>query len=170
MRVRAAKRGIAIFAVVLLACAGYLGLRGLTQPAPDVIFVSLQGEKISTAQLRGKVAIVNFWATDCVPCRKELPQLIQTYQRYRGQGLELIAVAMRHDPPNFVIGYAERNRLPFKVALDPMGELARSFGDVQVTPTMVVIDKRGRILQQVQGEPDFDALHRLLERSLAEAA
>ena len=170
MTVRAAKRGITIFVCVLLAVAVYFAARGVTRPAPDVVFVSLQGEKIPTGSLRGKVAIVNFWATDCVPCRKEMPELVQTYERYHGQGLEVIAVAMRHDPPNYVVDYAERNRLPFKVALDPLGELARAFGDVQATPTLLVIDKRGRILERVEGEADFAALHRLIERKLAEAA
>jgi len=170
MPVLAAKRGLTIFVCALVAVGAYFAVRGTTRPAPDVTFVSLEGEKISTTALRGKVAIVNFWATDCVPCRKEMPQLAQTYARYRSQGLEVIAVAMRHDPPNYVMSYAERNRLPFKVALDPMGELARAFGDIQTTPTLVVIDKRGRILEQVQGEPDFDALRRLLERKLAETA
>jgi peroxiredoxin len=170
MPVRAAKRGMTIFVCVLLAVAVYVATRGVTRPAPDVVFVSLQGEKVDTSSLRGKVAIVSFWATDCVPCRKEMPELVQTYDRYHGQGLEVIAVAMRHDPPNFVIDYTQRNRLPFKVALDPMGELARAFGDVQTTPTLVVIDKRGRILEQLQGGADFAALHRLIERKLAEAA
>ncbi|HWI13197.1 MAG TPA: TlpA disulfide reductase family protein, partial [Burkholderiales bacterium] len=131
MPVFAARRGLTIFVCALAAVGAYFAVRGITRPAPDVTFVSLQGEKISTTALRGKVAIVNFWATDCVPCRKEMPELAQTYARYRAQGLEVIAVAMRHDPPNYVVSYAERNRLPFKVALDPMGELARAFGNVQ---------------------------------------
>ncbi len=169
-RIDAMKKALAISACAVLVLAGYFALRGGARPAPEVIFVTLQGEKITTAGLRGKVAIVNFWATDCVPCRKEMPKLVQTYERYRGQGLELIAVAMRHDPPNYVLQYTERNRLPFKVALDPLGEIARAFGDVRVTPTLVVIDRRGRIVEQVQGEPDFPALHRLLERGLAAAA
>lgn len=167
MPARAMKSGVTIFVCTLLAVAAYFVVRGMTQPAPDVVFVSLQGEKIPTSALRGRVAIVNFWATDCRPCREEMPELVQTYDRYRGRGLELIAVAMRHDPPNYVIQYAERNRLPFKVALDPMGELARAFGNVEVTPTMVVVDKRGRMIVRVQGEPDFEALRELIERELA---
>lgn len=167
-RKRSLKVVIAAIALAVAGAAGYFAFRATA--APEVTFVSLQGEKITTAGLRGQVAIVNFWATDCVPCRNEMPQLVQTYERYRARGLELVAVAMRHDPPNRVLHYAERNRLPFKVALDPMGELARAFGDVRVTPTMVVIDRRGRIVREVRGEPDFAALHRLLERELAEPA
>jgi peroxiredoxin len=170
MRLSAAKRGLAIFACMLTAVALYFAVRGVTRAAPDVVFVSLQGDKIPISALHGKVTLVNFWATDCAPCRKEMPELVRTYERYRSQGLEVVAVAMRHDRPDYVIDYTERNALPFKVALDPLGELARAFGGVEATPTLVVIDKRGRILEQVEGIADFAALRRLIERKLAEAA
>lgn len=141
-----------------------------TPAAPGVTFVSLQGEKIATADLRGRVVLINFWTTDCAICVKEMPEMTRTYGRYRGRGLEFIAVAMRHDPPNRVIGYAGSNRLPFRIALDPMGELAVAFGGVSFTPTTLVIDKRGKIVSRIQGAPDFARLNRLLEEKLAEPA
>ena len=131
-------------------------------------FVSLQGEKITTASLRGKVVLVNFWATDCVTCVKEMPEIVATYNKYRSQGFETIAVAMRHDPPNYVLGYVEKNKLPFTVALDPMGELAKAFGEVKLTPTTFVIDKQGKVVTRILGEPDFAKLHALLEEKLKE--
>jgi peroxiredoxin len=136
--------------------------------APQVTFVSLQGEKITTASLRGKVVLVNFWATDCVTCVKEMPEIISTYNKYHGRGFETIAVAMRHDPPNYVLGYVEKNKLPFTVALDPMGELAKAFGEVKLTPTTFVIDKQGKVVTRILGEPDFAKLHALLEEKLKE--
>jgi peroxiredoxin len=136
--------------------------------APQVTFVSLQGEKITTASLRGKVVLVNFWATDCVTCVKEMPEIVATYNKYRSQGFETIAVAMRHDPPNYVLGYVEKNKLPFTVALDPMGELAKAFGEVKLTPTTFVIDKQGKVVTRILGEPDFAKLHALLEEKLKE--
>lgn len=136
--------------------------------APQVNFVSLQGEKITTASLRGKVVLVNFWATDCVTCVKEMPEIVATYNKYRSQGFETIAVAMRHDPPNYVLGYVEKNKLPFTVALDPMGELAKAFGEVKLTPTTFVIDKQGKVVTRILGEPDFAKLHALLEEKLKE--
>jgi len=135
-----------------------------------VTFVSIQGERIPAAALRGRVVIVNFWATDCVICLKEMPEMARTYERYRGRGLEFVAVAMRHDPPNRVIDYAGRNQLPFKVALDVKGELATAFGSVQFTPTTFVIDRRGKIVARLQGEPDFAKLRALLEEKLGEPA
>jgi peroxiredoxin len=136
--------------------------------APPVTFVSLQGEKITTASLRGKVVLVNFWATDCVTCVKEMPEIIATHNKYRDRGFETIAVAMRHDPPNYVLNFVEKNKLPFKVALDPMGELARAFGEVKLTPTTFVIDRQGYVVTRILGEPDFAKLHVLLEQKLGE--
>jgi peroxiredoxin len=65
------------------------------------------------------------------------------------------------------LNYAETRKLPFKVALDPQGDLAKSFGDVKLTPTTFVIDKNGNVIKRYLGEPDFAALHQLLEKALA---
>lgn len=138
--------------------------------APQVTFVSLQGERVTTAGLRGRVALINFRATDCPICARELPEMLRTYDKFHGRGLEFIAVAMQYDPPNYVVSYAERNRLPYTVGLDPAGEIAKAFGDVKLTPTTFVIDKRGNIVFRVTGEPDFAGLHELLELKLAEPA
>ena len=152
--------GVLVFAAAMLATDRPV--------APQVTFVSIQGEKITTADLRGKVVLVNFWATDCAVCIREMPEIVSTYEKYRNRGFETIAVAMRHDPPNYVLHYAESKRLPFKVALDPMGELAKAFGDVKLTPTTFILDRQGRVVQRIVGEPDFVRLHRLLEDRLKE--
>jgi peroxiredoxin len=155
-------------ALAVLAACLLLGGCGQPQPAPEVTFVSLQGERIAARDLVGKVVIVKFWATDCPVCVKEMPDMVRTYVRYRDRGLEFIAVAMQHDPPNYVIRYAESNRLPFKVALDPMRELAKAYGDVKLTPTTFVIDRRGNIVSRTQGAADLAKLIALLEEKLKE--
>jgi peroxiredoxin len=151
--------------VTALAAAGYFSLFG-AQSAPAVTFTDLQGNKVSTADLRGRVVMVNFWATSCTTCVKEMPDLAATYNKYKDRGLEFYAVAMSYDPPNYVLNFAQTRQLPFKVALDPQGEIAKAFGDVQLTPTTFVIDKQGRIVKRYLGEPDWEGLHQLLERSL----
>lgn len=153
-------------AVLALAAIGY-GAWSHTPAAPQVTFISIEGEKISTADLRGKVVLVNFWATSCTTCVAEMPDLINTYQRYQGRGLELVAVAMQYDRPDYVLNFTEQRQLPFKVALDTAGELARQFGDVTLTPTTFLIDRQGRILKRYVGMPDFDAMHKLIEQELA---
>lgn len=151
---------------LVVATIAYFSLFARTA-APDVTFSSLSGEQISMQSLRGKVVLVNFWATSCATCIKEMPELVETYEKYKGQGLDLIAVAMQYDPPNYVLNYAQTRGLPFTVALDLKGDVARSFDDVKLTPTTYVIDKNGLIIKRYVGAPDFAALHRLLESALA---
>jgi peroxiredoxin len=156
---------LAAVAAAAIALGAYAILGG-KPAAPQLTFMSIRGEKITTADLRGKVVLVNFWATDCAICIREMPQITATYNRYRAQGFETIAVAMRHDPPNYVLDYVEKNRLPFQVALDPLGELARAFGEVKLTPTTFIIDRQGRVVTRILGEPDFAKLHALVEEKL----
>lgn len=161
--------------VILLAMAAAAGIAMFylaTQRtlAPAVTFLTLTGERIAMGDLRGKVVLVEFWATDCVTCVREMPQLAATHEKYRARGYETVAVAMRYDPPNYVAAYAERNRLPFTVAFDPLGEIAKAFGDVKVTPTTFIIDRRGAIVARMLGERDFTRLHALIEEKLDEPA
>lgn len=164
-----------IFAAAIVALGlgigGYLTfatLQGGT-PAPNVAYTLLDGSKTSTDELRGKVVLVNFWATDCVTCVKEMPQIVATHEKYKARGYETVAVAMSYDPPAYVINFAQSRKLPFGVAIDNTGAIAKSFGQVQLTPTSVLIDKHGRIVKRYVGEPDFAALHTLVEKLLADA-
>jgi len=155
-----------IAAIVLFAAIS----AGLSQKklAPPITFTTLKGEQVLLSNMRGKVVLVNFWATSCPGCIKEMPELVNTYQKFHAQGFETIAVAMSYDPPNYVLTYAEKNALPFIVALDMKGEIASAFGDVKLTPTSFLIDKQGNIIQQTLGEPDFAKLHALIEEKLKE--
>jgi len=157
-----------VLAAVLLAAAGVGAYVSLNQRpvAPQVGFISITGEKIAPESLKGKVVMVNFWATSCTTCVAEMPKMVETYNKFKGQGLEFVAVAMSYDPPNYVLNYAETRQLPFKVALDADGSAARAYGNVAMTPTTFVIGKDGTILKCYLGEPDFAALHKLLEESL----
>jgi thiol-disulfide isomerase/thioredoxin len=149
----------------LLSLAGCAG----GEQAPASQFVLLDGTTTSTEQLKGKVTLVNFWATTCVTCVKEMPSLVATFNKYKGSGFETVAVAMDYDPPAWVLSYAQTRQLPFKVALDNTGELAKNWGDVRLTPTTFLVDKQGRIVKRFVGEPDFTALHGLIEELLAKS-
>ena len=167
-----ARRGAALatlVAVGLLLALGAVGCarRSLT-PAFD--YTLLDGTRASSQALRGKVVLVNFWATTCAICVQEMPQIVATHRQFSGRGFETLAVAMRYDPPALVANFAERRQLPFGVVIDNTGAIARSFGDVQLTPTTVLIDKRGAIVQRWVGKPDFPALQALVAQLLAEPA
>jgi peroxiredoxin len=161
----------ALLATAALGAAATLGLSGCSgDAAPESTFVLLDGSKATTADLKGKVTLVNFWATTCVTCVKEMPQIVSTWHKYQGRGFETVAVAMEYDPPAWVLNFAQSRQLPFKVALDNTGEIARQWGDVKLTPTTYLIDKQGQIVKRYVGEPDFPALHALIEKLLAQQA
>ena len=112
---------------------------------------------------------MNFWATSCVTCVKEMPDIAATHEKFKARGYETLAVAMSYDPPAYVVNFTETRKLPFRVAIDHDGSIARSFGDIQLTPTSVLINKRGEVVKRYVGEPDFAELHKLLDKLLAEA-
>ncbi|MBC7381007.1 MAG: TlpA family protein disulfide reductase [Burkholderiaceae bacterium] len=153
----------------VLAVAGGAYLSSATTAAPESTFVLLDGSKKTTADLKGKVTLVNFWATSCVTCVGEMPKVVATYDKYKDRGYDTLAVAMSYDPPSYVVNYAETRKLPFKVAIDNTGAVAKAWGDVQLTPTTYVVNKRGDIVKRYVGEPDFGELHQLIEKLLAES-
>lgn len=140
-----------------------------TSAAPQTSFVLLDGSKTDTSQLKGKVTLVNFWATSCVSCVAEMPQLVETYDKYKSRGFDTIAVAMSYDPPSYVVNFAQTRQLPFSVAIDNTGDVAKAWGDVQLTPTTFIVNKQGQIVKRYVGAPDFAELHRLIEKLLAAA-
>src|SRR6478735_10332032 len=133
--------GAASAVVLAIGAALYLGAGG--DAAPQSTFVLLDGSSKSTADLKGRVTLVNFWATSCVTCVAEMPKIIATYEKYKGRGYDTLAVAMSYDPPRYVVNYTETRKLPFQVAIDNTGAVAKSWGDVQLTPTTFVV-KIGR--------------------------
>jgi peroxiredoxin len=150
-------------AAFAIAVAGYFAFG--TSRVPDATFTLLSGQKVSTADLKGKVYLVNFWATSCTTCMHEMPQMVDTYNRFKDHGLEFVAVAMSYDAPMYVANYAQTRQLPFKVAMDD-GSAAKQFGNVQLTPTTFVVDKNGTILKRYVGEPQFAELDKLLQKAL----
>ena len=160
---------IAIVATTLAAFAGWSILSQKSE-APDVTLVTLSGKPLVLKQLRGKVVLVNFWATTCTTCVGEMPRMVETYKALSAQGYEMVAVAMDYDRPDWVLNYAQKNALPFTVALDLKGEAAQAFGGVRLTPTSFLIDKQGRIVKQYLGEPDFTQLRKTIDELLKTAA
>jgi peroxiredoxin len=145
----------------LWGCAG--------ERAPQSSFVLLDGSTLSTQQLQGKVSLVNFWATSCTTCVAEMPELVATYNKYKDRGYVTLAVAMSYDPPSYVVNFAQSRQLPFQVAIDNTGAVAREWGDVKLTPTTFLVNKRGEIVKRFVGTPDFAELHKLIDKLLAES-
>jgi peroxiredoxin len=160
------KKLVFVFALVVAAGIASWFVWRPAQAAPNVAFAAIDGQKLTLQDLRGKVVLVKFWATDCVTCIKQMPDTIADYNKYSAQGFQTVAVAMNYDPPNYVLNYAQTRKLPFTVALDSKGDVARAFGDVRLTPTAFLIDKQGRIVKRYLGDYDPKEFHAEIEKAL----
>ena len=158
--------GVAAAALIAAGAAFFVAASG--DAAPASTFVLLDGSKKTSADLKGHVTLVNFWATSCVTCVGEMPKMIATFDKYHAKGYDMLAVAMSYDPPSYVVNYTETRKLPFQVAIDNTGAVAKAWGDVQLTPTTFLVNKRGEIVKRYVGEPNFAELHQLIEKLLAE--
>ena len=168
MKTRPIVAAAAIAAALVAGTAAYVATAS-AERVPSVAYTLLDGSRGDTGRLQGKVVLINFWATSCTTCVHEMPQIVAMHRKYQAQGFDTLAVAMSYDPPAYVARFAETRGLPFGVAIDNTGAIAKSFGNVQVTPTSLLVNKRGEIVKRFVGEPDFAALHKLVERLLAEA-
>lgn len=155
-----------IFAIVLSAGAFWLFGRPAA-PAPEVTFSTVTGKQITTSELRGKVVLVKFWATSCVTCVAQMPNNIENYEQYKDKGFDIVAVAMQYDPANYVLNFIETRHIPFTVALDSRGIIAKSFGDIKLTPTAFLINRKGQIIKRYVGDYDKAEFRATLEKALA---
>lgn len=151
---------IALF--ILLTASIWYWRNTQTETAPDVTFTSIKGEKIALANLRAKTVMITFWATDCKSCIEEVPHLIELYNKYHTKGLEIIAVAMYYDPPNHVVEMTRLKQIPYDVALDLRAEHAKAFGNIQLTPTTLLINRQGQIVFKKTGLFNMDAMEKRL--------
>lgn len=137
-----------------------------SKQAPNVTFTTIEGKQISMASLKGKVVLLNFWATECRPCVNEMPALAGIYKDYHAKGLEIIAVAMPYDPPAQVLNYVTQKKIPFPVMDDGLGDIVRQFDNVEVTPTTYIFNRQGKRIQYTVGALNFKQLRQLLDREL----
>lgn len=159
------KQAIGIFwGIALVVSALWFWQTQTLRTAPTVSFKTIKGDTIELASLKDKPVMVAFWATDCPGCIEEIPHLIKLHQQYQSSGLTIIAVAMYYDPPNHVLAMADSKQLPYQIALDPSGTLARAFGNVQLTPTTFLIDKSGHIVMQKVGVFELSDMQRRIEQ------
>jgi cytochrome c biogenesis protein CcmG/thiol:disulfide interchange protein DsbE len=136
-----AARALALFALIgmpALALAVDVG-----EPPPEINLPDLNGKKVSLAALRGKVVIVDFWASWCAPCKEEMPVLESLYKRFKGQGLEVIGVSVDNEAANakkFLTGV----KVSFPIVHDAGHVVADKFKPPRM-PTSYIIDKAGKI-------------------------
>ncbi|MCI0350502.1 MAG: TlpA family protein disulfide reductase [Acidobacteriales bacterium] len=113
------------------------------------IVTDLNGEEISAATLKGKIALVDFWATWCPPCRREIPHFNQLYAEYRNQGLIIIGLALDEKAAE-VRKFMRQQPIDYPVAL-ASHELQQQFGGIEVYQTAILVDREGRVIKRYLG-------------------
>jgi peroxiredoxin len=120
------------------------------KPAPDFTLKDGEGRKVSLSDFRGKVVLLNFWATWCGPCKIEMPWFVDFQRKYKDQGFSVVAVSLDEEGWDVVKPFAEDLKLNFPVLLGN-DELADRFGGIQALPTTLIIDKEGRVVSSHMG-------------------
>ena len=114
-----------------------------TTPAPDFTLRSLGGPNLRLKEQRGKVVLLNFWATWCGPCREEMPQLNKLYEKYRPSGFTLLGINVDEDSRN-AAGIADKLALKFPVLLDADKQVSKLY-ELSAMPSTVLVDRDGRV-------------------------
>ncbi len=140
-------------------------------PAPDFTLPSLDGRRVSLADFRGKVVLLNFWATWCQPCREEMPSLQALWESYRDRSFAILAVAADRGSLRPVKKFADRHGLDFPVLLDADGRVRGRY-EVYALPMSYLIGRDGRISGRVPAARDWNgaAARALIEHLLAQEA
>jgi len=115
----------------------------INQQAPDFTLTSIYGTSVTLSNYRGRVILLDFWATWCGPCREEIPELSQLYSTYKDQGLEIISIDLQEKPSD-VRAFAKQNGMVWTVVVDLNGTVADEYG-IEYIPTLVLIDTKGKI-------------------------
>ncbi len=126
-------------------------------PAPQTSFTDGSGRELSLAAFKGKVVLLNFWATWCAPCVREMPTLDRLQARLGGQGLAVVAVSEDTGGLAVVSPFFKQYSLDnLEIYLDPTGELSRSFG-LKGLPTTLLIDAEGHVVGGLEGPAEWDS-------------
>ncbi len=123
-------------------------------PAPNFTFPDLNGQKVSLFDHRGKVVLVNVWATWCPPCRDEMPSMQKLYERFKGKNFEILAVSIDFKGRDIVAPFMQELNLTFPALLDPNGSMKRLYGITGV-PESFIIDKDGIVVEKIIGPLDW---------------
>jgi peroxiredoxin len=134
-------RAFSVFAMTMLvASVAYAAT--VSGPAPSFTLQSNAGGQVSLASLKGKVVMVNFWATWCVPCRQEMPHLQALYEKYNGLGFELLAVNVEKNNAEGARKWLQETPVTFPVLFDPENQVTKLY-KVQTMPSTVIIGRDG---------------------------
>jgi cytochrome c biogenesis protein CcmG/thiol:disulfide interchange protein DsbE len=141
-------------------------------PAPSFTLQDLNGKQVSLSDFKGKVVVLDFWATWCPPCVKEIPHFIELHEQYKDRGFAMVGISLDHQGISVVKSFAQKYQVNYPILMTD-GRVDKAYGGITSIPTTFVIDSAGNIRQKYVGYRDkaiFEAdIKALLEEAEAQS-
>jgi cytochrome c biogenesis protein CcmG/thiol:disulfide interchange protein DsbE len=137
-------------------------------PAPSFTLQDLNGKQVSLSDFRGKVVVLDFWATWCPPCVKEIPHFIELYEQYKDKGFAMVGISVDREGVSVVKSFAGKHRINYPILMTD-GQVDKAYGGITGIPTTFVIDRAGNIRQKYVGYRDKAVFEADIKALLAEA-
>jgi len=135
--------------------------------APDFTLAKLGGGQFTLSSLEGKVIIVNFWATYCPPCRQEIPDFVDLYEKYREDGLEIVGVSLDRGGESAVAAFVEILHVNYTIVFGGQ-EVVEKYRGIEYIPTTFVIDRDGNIAKKYVGFKSKEVFEAEVKKLLAQ--
>ncbi|MBE3125305.1 MAG: TlpA family protein disulfide reductase [Acidobacteria bacterium] len=161
-RISRAHSAAAIVMILAAGAAACAGTREEATPAPEFSLQDLQGDSLSLSSYKGKVLVLNFWATWCPPCRREIPDFIEAYKNLKDKGLEILGVSVDDLSAEALRDWTQKAGMNYPVAL-ATAKIIADYQPGEFIPATIVIDRRGRIRYRQSNLMDKETLLRLFE-------
>ncbi len=149
----------------LVATASAAPASLIGQPAPALVLKDLNGKEVSLAALKGKVVVVDFWATWCGPCQQEIPGYIEMQKQYGPQGLVVVGVSLDTKKASEVKKFVEAKGMNYPVVIGSFDHVD-AFGGFEVIPTTFLIGRDGKVLHQKSGAMEHAEYEAIVKKAL----
>lgn|SRR5215471_3370108 len=152
------------YIMLILLLAG----NGLAQVHPDLVLADTQGTAHKLGEYGGKVVLLNFWATWCVPCKQEMPIFVEAAKRYRDRGFIVVAASLDDEQTRkYVPRFARSYRMTFPVLVGATAEMMKQFGLSNTVPSTVFLDEEGNVVDKIVGQAKKKDVVTRIEQLLA---
>lgn len=159
------KRSVALIAVLLVVGLTASALAQTGSKAPDFKLKTADKKEVTISGLKGKVVLLNFWATWCGPCVREIPDFLEVYEQYRSKGFEIVGVSLDADGWEKVTPFVAKMKMTYPVVVGD-NALVQAYGGFNAIPTSFFIDKNGVVVKQVTGSMSKADLEAMLKKLL----